>query len=734
MPVTTDPNPPRPGSDKRPLWPVGTSRPGPNAWLLARDAPRPALPPNGVTRETSTPAIPRKPESSSADTRNAHLRTDPRPTSVVHDKIPVEPSSANAPSPPAVSQPSNESPNHQFTQISHTHSKPDSPPPSSFNTSISSLPPPSQTSTTSSSKRVFKNGVEIVRTSDSEEESDDELEDLGTLLAKTRKRPAPDSNQSAVKSQKTGSNHDMRTRGRRGQGASSFLPPPPKYKHSLASLVERAHSHTEATRRITETKAKLKEAEEKDKEEKEAGPTKEIVASALDGSEDGRKLLNALLRTEVLETKAVWHFFGAKASENSTRNDPFPRQELSKSWHSPLKDVTTREFTLLSDILHSKIAMEPLPDAIVSWIFNEMCFSPRTDLTKAYMQIVALQPSQLRRLLSSEKIVELFRLLGAKEEATRLGDTLTPLEQSSRDKKIPPPVRLQWVLKLLRNYATIMTGPARKTALLSVLRLSIDDNVHEYGNLQEFVLYTTSILIASIPDDRAESTLITISKSLYNTIKHPVLQQYLITSLPYQTTRESLFQRKLALAFFLETPNLLSKPLTQSKLMIAVLMRLQKPDFKFGPTTNFAIITARFTLLSTALDAGFSTLSFMPLAAKSNSDTASRDAARAEQTAFDQAVDTLAMAVRRIMAQIRGSGTASLRMSEAKQAMERLVYRLDAAVRTRDRSAGDVFAGPAGPGAAAQTELMAKWMGTAGPAAVTGPSPSSGAGGACDAV
>ncbi|KAK7724858.1 hypothetical protein SLS57_004129 [Botryosphaeria dothidea] len=194
-----------------------------------------------------------------------------------------------------------------------------------------------------------------------------------------------------------------------------------------------------------------------------------------------------------------------------------------------------------------------------------------------------------------------------------------------------------------------------------------------------------------------------------------VLQAQLVQALPFVTPREAAFQRRLALAFFLDSPKPLTLSLTAPGILPAILQSLVRNRlYQFSARTDYADVTAAFTLLDVAVDSGFSDRAFASTLRNIDRRTRDpaarqlRDAARAAEDEFNWEVDALASAVRRVMGQIRGSGTESVRMSEAKGAMERLVCRLESSVRTREKSSADIFAaGDVGRSAG----FMQSWVG-----------------------
>lgn len=243
--------------------------------------------------------------------------------------------------------PSSPTPAHSPTRLSSApQDETKSLPPTS---SLSSLPPLSQSTASSGSKRVVKNGVQIVRTSDSEDEdSDSSLEELSVMIA--RRKPVSDevtaATPPAVTPLETVQDESRRsTRGRNSLADSVTktrrLPtselPEPKYRFSLNNLVLLSNEAAAAEARVAAAKAKLDSTIDGARDgsvavenvNSEETLDRELMAAAAEVGEDEsrtRRLLQAMDRTDTLQQEPLWHFF--KEHGEGPLRPPFPKEAL----------------------------------------------------------------------------------------------------------------------------------------------------------------------------------------------------------------------------------------------------------------------------------------------------------------------------------------------------------------------------------------------------------------------
>lgn len=626
-------------------------------------------------------------------------------------------------------------------------------PESSFTSSLSSIPPQSSHSSVAS-KRMMKDGMPLVKTSDSEEDdSGSELEDLSVILSKKRRVEAPPAKPTPtmkLRSAPDRSASDLRSHFKRAprRNFQSIIPPRQKYKVSLSDLVAERKKGLDSEARVLEAQRKAEAAEKEAEASKESGRlTRERLNASLGDAESVQKTYDALQRTEALEMNLVWQFFEQTGHETTAPS--FPAQSVpALEWQRKLKgefvvhvnhianclhklDSSTRYAAFVSGLVKSRVSTQSLPDEVILWMMDDLCHSRRGDLTDAYLGVFDFSTPQLRKLLDRQAISGLFRNIGSRKDAIAIDEQqpkIRPVEVYSHELKRPPPHGSARLLEFLRRAAPHLESNAVEYALEVLIRLSFDDSVRQDGDFQIQCQETIAAMFKALSDEDEPGVSRRVSQTLFNNFRNQgpkedrfvnhILQAQLVQSLPATTRREATFLRRLSLAFFLDSPKPLTLALTASGILPAILQSLTNSAlYRFSPRTDYADVTAAFGLLDAAVDSGFSDHSFThtlhSLERRSGDPRVRelRDAARAAEDEFNLGIDALTATVRRIMGQIRGSGTESVRMSEAKGAMERLVYRLESSVRTREKSSADIFANRALGGASGSAGLMANWIG-----------------------
>ncbi|KAK7536467.1 uncharacterized protein J3D65DRAFT_419601 [Phyllosticta citribraziliensis] len=584
--------------------------------------------------------------------------------------------------------------------------------------SLSSLPPLSQTSNTSS-RRVFKDGVEMVRTSDSEEDSDSSLEDLSVLLA-ARKRSAPVESSPPRSSSSPRDTrkriYNFRSQAKRPKKLEKILPTPTKYKISLAALAKQASKERAAEAKSREAEEAADKLEELLKDDVFDEITEDNLLEAVGDEERAREAREALERTGALETFQVWRFFASCRSTKRSR--PFPTASLpSHGWQTLLRDTAARENALQSGLVQIGIARGALPDEVISWMVDEVCFGTRAELKSAYLRILGSSTPQIRSLLDIDRIQQLFSRMGASVGTRGDGVSLpniVPTEVVENEPRPAPPAGLAWLLQLLRQSASQLSPEALEYGLEVLLRVNFDDCVVVDGELQILSREAVGTFLAML-----RTSFHDIARRTYTSLHdYPVLQFHLLSSLPAHTPLECSFRRRLALCFLLQNSTAsLTTPLTSRSFLESIYAAIlhTNPNFRMNASTNFANVAAAANILDAAFETGFSDFAFVKELASNPRKLTFRDAeAKARRQAalraeeeFNAGVDKLVELLHSVNGQMR-SGIKNLIQSEAKVALDRVEHRIGYGVRTQEVSKRDIF-GEMGYGA---QSLMESWVKT----------------------
>lgn len=182
------------------------------------------------------------------------------------------------------------------------------------------------------------------------------------------------------------------------------------------------------------------------------------------------------------------------------------------------------------------------------------------------------------------------------------------------------------------------------------------------------------------PGDELDEAFARIAKALFQSVKSASLRQQLVSSLPATSTRAHHFRQSLALAFVLDKERHLDADLTNPALTGRLLLLFdQGSALRIKKDTDYVELRARLSMLDIALDAGFSDFAFLD-----NEDK------KAEKK-FNESIDALTDSVRELSARIIDAGAAHMTRTEAKVVAERVVQRLEYAVRTKEKPQKDWF-------------------------------------------
>ena len=492
---------------------------------------------------------------------------------------------------------------------------------------------------------------------------------------------------------------------RSGRGSAKVLElskPTQKYKFSLDNIVRSSENTSRAESEVQEHALKLEEQEKAwIKDDDTHSLNVNYVASVVEheSEEEGkaRRVVQAISRTDALESTLVWHFFDNTKTARPRKSFPFNALP-SHGWMVLLKDPARRQRLFLTGfVLRMASVGHQLPIEVLDWLFSELCTEKRDEILCAYVEVIMASAQELRASLTTARVQELLESLYAKEEAV---DTYEPLHPncSTSEPTYWIPQQLRWILRCFQGFSRWFSQETRFYILLVLTRMLLDESIRHDGESQLLVGECITNLLRDIPDDEADITLSTIGHMVFEAVESTVLRERLILSLPCHTPRTHLFRRRLALSFALDTPKHIEKSMTSRKFTDHVLLHLAKsPLFRISPETDYKVLTARFNMLNVAIDAGFSDFSWLkpiqndPVDQLKQNENESKDKQIEKEKKFNAGIDMLAQEILEIMARVVDSGMTSLRRTEAKAAAQRLQQRLEFAVRTKEKQSKDWF-------------------------------------------
>jgi len=185
---------------------------------------------------------------------------------------------------------------------------------------------------------------------------------------------------------------------------------------------------------------------------------------------------------------------------------------------------------------------------------------------------------------------------------------------------------------------------------------------------------------------RLTSKLFEISTSMTSSLQHVSLHHRLVLAIPTASARLQLFRRRLALAFFLEDPEILNSDLDESAQIptrIAKRLRSHHLYDLSNPFIDYSDLSASVSLLDIGIGGGF---------APELHDQPSKEA----EAKFNVDIDNIAEHVNGLFTRIVDSAASHMTRTEAKGVLEMLLTRLNYGVRTKPKPRRNAFAATLG--------------------------------------
>jgi hypothetical protein len=594
------------------------------------------------------------------------------------------------------------------------HSSPSMPAPSQIpaheskktvNTSFSSFSSLTGMSSQSSSRRIVKNGVQAVTNSDSasmsSSSSDDELVDLESFAPRKKRKltpPIPDrdskpdlpSNSKPTRSSTRLSDGDAKKRVNESWRPSS-PPPTNRYKHSLLSMVKQSAKEAASEAKIAQAEADMREAEQwqkrRDNARANAVQTKSMAKEFAQDSEDEERIEMAIERTEVLRGEETFYFFRGEACESMQLD-----LELDTSGLEFLQDDAKRRHACTSGFLVTVASQQGLPEQLVSWLHNEIFHEPSEEFCESYVAIMGALVKEQHHLPA----------LAFSLSETHPGQTLRDVEEiESEGVSLPP--NLKYALMVTAALAPHIAPVNQACALAELILLNNDEHVREDMDMQIHIERAMcSILESHSSDENLQTVYRETTRQILHasSISRHILSRA-IASIPATILPLHQLRRKLSLHILLDASIDEDIDTTSPTIGLRLLQRLKKhASFHISETTDYVTFHSLIDLIDIAVDVGFSDFAFLssesqpqhkvgpPTKSLFGHTAISQSPA---ETTFNAQIDDLVSRLRSMGSKIRDAGTSHLKRTEAKSALERLVVRLEAAVRTKPKLRKGVF-------------------------------------------
>ena len=350
-----------------------------------------------------------------------------------------------------------------------------------------------------SSQRIVRKGEVMIRNSD--DESDSSLEDLDDLIARNPSKnspPPPACNLSdSFSNSEVGKHAENVKKQRIGVSAQaekpaslhcSALPAIPKpYKFSLELLAKERKQH-EAGKESVAHALSLIESYDKRKASRneksrvldqrdtlEADLMTKLVRSEEDGDNVGR-LQTAIRRTEALQYSQSWSFFEDHPDFPLQHRVVFPAIE-DQRLRQVLDAPACRQQAFLSGYVGEYANKARLPEELLLWIMDEVCFETRDDLRYSYADTLKHAAVQLSPLITLEHIDTLFWKLGATATAIDIEKPVVPRPALSQNMEHVSRPCLLSILGLLGGIAGRLAVECRTHIFCLLCRLALDHSI-----------------------------------------------------------------------------------------------------------------------------------------------------------------------------------------------------------------------------------------------------------------
>ena len=552
----------------------------------------------------------------------------------------------------------------------------------------------------SSSQRIVRNGERMVTNSDEDEDSSS-LEDLDNMIRLKEPENSEGFLEQTGKVPRGGSGAPERTSGR-GKAArnSSLVAKGTEYKYSLAVLAEQRRHLQASGENVAKINAIL---EARRQAQPLVGQNSSMNGlhneSAIDAvmnnrgdEEDVDRLKDALRRTEALHRDKTWSFFRAETEDEIIGGPPeFPNLEDSQL-RPILQNVISRQQAFLNGFVEDFATKKDLPDELLLWIIESTCSERRQELRFSYMRIVEELGLRKDDILSPQRINNLFRRIGASDEALEMQKPITSSPTVSEGADSTLQDHLLPLLGLIHALAGALRPDSCVHAICTLCRLLLDHQVVGNCSVVTAINETLNGLIESIPNLLNEQVLQDALLTIHGSVDDPALCLQLVRNLPVYTSRMAVFRRRLALAFFFQDTDYLKTPEEDLTVdMTSIAAYIQTPRFTISKKTDYAQLTASMAMLDIGIDAGDPLLPFPT---------------SKEEQKFDSAVDLLSGRLKGLSTQIVGGSALNMQRTEAKEIIDALQRRLSCAVRSKPLSKKSILLDPAASHEAEKERMM----------------------------
>ncbi|KKO99745.1 hypothetical protein THAR02_08151 [Trichoderma harzianum] len=511
--------------------------------------------------------------------------------------------------------------------------------------------------------------------------SDDSLEDLSALLGRGRPKPAS-------------SAAPFDTPRAKRTAAVPFVSPAKgalKHKFDLKALAKDARLDNALNASSLKAKASADAA----------GPSSPTRGESFDlafadivkekSGQDAHKVIRAVQRAEPIQSQSRYCFFDRdyKVPPSS------PAPKLASPWTLLTQgNSAARERNLTSGVPQSILAKNGgLPDSLFEWILNELCIERSPLIRREYCHIIHGCPDQVERLLTLERLEELFLRLGASDDIKFRDSEITVSKLTNEQYQDRDWSNLESFMTLLSMISGHLSAASAIYASQTLLLMSMDKLL--IYNIDLLTVYEDTIesLVNAIPSSSWDSFCGDACSILQAVIEAQHIRVNALQCLSIRNKRTHDVRRRLAITFLFDDAVFGRQHPEDTFTVRHAIDRIEEDDFSITPQTDFAELKAMVTILDIAVDDG----------------TPPELSSLEDEEQFNQDIDELAAKLREIWRKINDAGMKITR-TEAKSVVEWVQQRLSNTVRTRRKLKKSIFDLPGHEDLAKQQEYMAKFF------------------------
>jgi len=491
----------------------------------------------------------------------------------------------------------------------------------------------------------------------------------------------------------------------------------PSYKHSLSSLIKQKERDCEAEAETEKANQVLMTAEHTfeagDNSDSDIGDLMTLsdarlldaIVPAGDDKAAGQRIIKAVERTEALHSTKRWSFFCGRGNSNLTQStfcDP-PRAGLPPG----CEDSRFRDQCFTTGLSLQWFRVHLPSQEMFHWLWDSACSEVRQDLSMSYRAACTSCHHSHASKIDTTFLRTSFLSLGVAAASVDVQRKVSA--SSSRPSEIGAEREngLLRRLGLIQDASRYMSQDANVYCVEVLLRMGIDKVVEGTASLYAMIQNTISTIIDVLFERNLQQAVVEMCESIFDRIESAELRVAVLNLLNSDTVGLCAIRQALALGFFTgqrTQTNLFTR--TTESITSQILKQLDSSAlYRLTATTEYRHLSLSISMLDVAIDDAL----VPDFQLKSD---ITREEIGAAKVTFDGHIDTITKRVRRLFAHIVDGGVGNMARTEAKAVVERLLYRLDYAVRTRPplKKSGlghDIYqASVTQP----QTSLMAKFM------------------------